>query len=193
VDSAGGGCLNPSPGELAIQLPDVAPIRFPREPSSRWRLEYVDVDLFAGVGSPRARIVFPTDCVAVVPLTEAGEVVLVRQYRHGIQLDTLEFPGGGIEVDESPCQAALRELEEETMYTSAEVSALGSHAIWPGLANQRVHFFVAEGCVPLANSQPELDCVFVPLASIDLAELSQTCALAFFLAMGHQAAQSREG
>src|SRR5438094_834814 len=55
------------------------------------------------------------DWCNIVPLTAAGEVVMVRQHRHGIGAETLELPGGMIDpTDPSPLEAARRELLEET-------------------------------------------------------------------------------
>lgn len=52
----------------------------------------------------------------VVALTTAGEVILIEQYRHGIDDLTLEIPGGVVELDEDPLAGAARELREETGY-----------------------------------------------------------------------------
>lgn len=56
------------------------------------------------------------DFAVVVPVTEEGEMVLVRQYRHGIQEILLELPAGTMEPGETPEEVAKRELEEETGY-----------------------------------------------------------------------------
>lgn len=54
------------------------------------------------------------DFVVVLPVTEEGNVILVRQYRHGIEKILLELPAGCIEMGEEPEKAAHRELFEET-------------------------------------------------------------------------------
>jgi rSAM/selenodomain-associated transferase 1 len=51
--------------------------------------------------------------VFVVPVTDSGEIVLVRQYRHPVRDWTLEVPAGSVEEGESPLAAAERELAEE--------------------------------------------------------------------------------
>ncbi|MBT3315393.1 MAG: NUDIX hydrolase [Anaerolineae bacterium] len=56
--------------------------------------------------------------VTIVAITKNKEVVLVRQYRHGVQKILLELPGGGVHQEETPLEAAKRELLEETGYTS---------------------------------------------------------------------------
>jgi|NGEPerStandDraft_6_1074524.scaffolds.fasta_scaffold07536_2 8-oxo-dGTP pyrophosphatase MutT (NUDIX family) len=75
------------------------------------------------------------DWAMVIALTKQGEVVLVRQYRHGAQKVILELPGGAMEAcDENPLQAARRELMEETGYASDNFVQIG--CVSPNPANQ---------------------------------------------------------
>src|SRR6202048_54597 len=58
--------------------------------------------------------------VGIVPITEDGRFIINKQYKHGIGLEVLEFPAGGIDDDEeNPVQTAHRELMEETGYSTA--------------------------------------------------------------------------
>jgi len=61
----------------------------------------------------------------VVAITADKKIVLVRQYRHGVDDLTLELPGGAVHIGEDPLLAAQRELEEETGYTAKEWKLLG--------------------------------------------------------------------
>ena len=76
--------------------------------------------------------------VNVVPVTPDGRVVLIRQYRHGIQDVTLEIPGGIIDHDEPPEAAAARELQEETGYVAERVRLFARHASEPRHSEQLV-------------------------------------------------------
>lgn len=63
--------------------------------------------------------------VNVVALTDDDQVVLIEQYRHGIDRNTLEIPGGLIESEEDPARAAARELLEETGFAGEPAELLG--------------------------------------------------------------------
>lgn len=88
--------------------------------------------------------------VNVIATTGAGELVMVRQWRHGASKVTLEIPGGQIDPGESPQAAAVRELLEETGYRAASVRPLGHANPNPALFANRVHTFLAEGCERVA-------------------------------------------
>ena len=83
------------------------------------------------------------DWVNLVPITAAGEVVLIRQYRHGSQNVTLEIPGGLVDPGEDPRDAVVRECLEETGYGAGEVSSLGVLNPNPALFPNRLHTCVA--------------------------------------------------
>lgn len=108
--------------------------------------------------------------VNIIPVTAEGEVVLVRQYRHGVREITLEIPGGMVDPNEDPAVAARRELLEETGYDSDELRLLGS--VWPNPAIQDnlCYFYLAEDAKRVAEPQPDpferFEIVTVPLSEI---------------------------
>jgi len=91
------------------------------------------------------------DWVNVVPVTGEGELVLVRQYRHGCRRLTLEIPGGMIDPGETPDSAAARELVEETGYRADRLESLGWLNPNPALFDNRLHLFLAPGAAPVAE------------------------------------------
>ena len=111
------------------------------------------------------------DWCNIVPLTDAGEVVMIRQYRHGTREVTLEIPGGMVDADDrTPLEAARRELLEETGYAADSVEPLG--VIHPNPAIQRLacHTFVARGArrvaAPAFDQTEDIEVVLVPLREI---------------------------
>ncbi len=91
------------------------------------------------------------DWVNVVAFTRAGELLVVEQFRHGIDEATLEIPGGGCDAGECPEEAARRELREETGFTSGQWVALGSCTPNPATQNNRCHTFLALDCDPAGD------------------------------------------
>lgn len=92
---------------------------------------------------------FP-DWVNVVPVTEDGRVVLVRQYRAGTDAMTLEIPGGTLDEGETdPAAAAKRELLEETGYLADELIFLGRVVPNPAIQGNYCHFYLAPGVKPV--------------------------------------------
>lgn len=87
------------------------------------------------------------DWVNVIALTLDGHVVLVRQFRYGIDEFSLEIPGGVIEPGEDPVVAGLRELREETGYTGAPATLLGIVRPNPAIQSNRCHFVFVEQAV----------------------------------------------
>lgn len=85
-------------------------------------------------------------CVQVIPFTSDGRIVLVEQFRHGVQRVSLEFPAGVVEDGEDPVETALRELEEETGYCAAAAELLGDFDPDPAIQSNAIKIIVARGC-----------------------------------------------
>jgi ADP-ribose pyrophosphatase len=87
------------------------------------------------------------DWVNVLAITADNKAVLIKQPRAGVLGEVLEVPGGMVDpTEKDPTMAALRELEEETGYTSQRVLPLGSLNPNPAIMTNKCHFFLALGC-----------------------------------------------
>jgi ADP-ribose pyrophosphatase len=84
------------------------------------------------------------DWVNVVALTPDRQLVLVRQFRFGLDEFSLEVPGGVIEAGEDPVVAGLRELVEETGYAGTNARLLGTVHPNPAIQNNRTHLVFVE-------------------------------------------------
>ncbi len=88
-------------------------------------------------------VIESTDWINVIPMTAEGQVVCVRQYRHGRKEITLEIPGGMVDPGETPEEAARREMREETGYDAEAFVYLGAVAPNPAIQNNRCHTYLA--------------------------------------------------
>ena len=119
---------------------------------SRYLAKYRIFDLREDICiSPRTGEAFPfyvletRDWINIVPVTEDGLIVMVRQYRFGTGEVTLEIPGGLVDhEDGSVLEAARREMLEETGYDSNEIISLGKVRPNPAIQNNTCHIFLAK-------------------------------------------------
>ncbi|MEQ1759602.1 MAG: NUDIX hydrolase [Vicinamibacterales bacterium] len=96
------------------------------------RGEQLDVELVRHPGS-----------VVIIPVTDAGEIILVRQYRHAIARWVWELPAGCLKPGEDPEQAASRECHEEIGLVPGHVQSVGAFFPSPGYCDEEMHIFKA--------------------------------------------------
>lgn len=111
-----------------------------------------------------------SDYSLVAAITEARDVVLVRQWKQGVRRIVLDLPGGMIDEGETAVEAGLRELSEETGYAAASLELLGSFDVDASKAANQGHGFLAVGAAKLHEPEPhemeDPDVVLVPLGEI---------------------------
>ena len=103
---------------------------------------------YVGIAAP--------DWVVVMAVHE-GNFVLVRQWRHGEDRVTLEFPGGVADAGEEPAQTAIRELLEETGYRAGKITCLGRVSSNPALFKNHFSVFLAEDLVQTGEQHLDAD------------------------------------
>ncbi len=121
-----------------LESVDVFKNRFFRLRKDRCRLP-------SGTEMPAYYVFEFSDWVNIVPVTPQGEIVLIEQYRHGSGEIEYEVPGGALNHGgkEDPKEAALRELQEETGFTSSKLDLILSHRPNPALQNNSLHTYIA--------------------------------------------------
>jgi 8-oxo-dGTP pyrophosphatase MutT (NUDIX family) len=110
------------------------------------------------------------DCVIVFPITIDQNVLLIKQYRHGLRHIMIDYPGGTIEAGQSILDAAAAELLEEAGYSAKRFILLGSYAMDSSYSSQRAHFVVAIDCefaMKITNPNEITDVLTVPITSIN--------------------------
>lgn len=86
---------------------------------------------------------------AVLPVTEDGKILMVRQYRNALDRETLEIPAGKLDApDEPKITCAYRELEEETGYRSENLEYLISINTTVAFCDEAIDIFVARNLIP---------------------------------------------
>ena len=111
--------------------------------------------------------------VAIVPVTDHGTVLFVRQYRGSVDRELLEIPAGTRDVDgEPPETTARRELEEEVGVRAGSMRFLGSMLNSPGFCDQETMLYMAQELEPVAPSRQGeeeryIEVVEVPLDVLD--------------------------
>jgi ADP-ribose pyrophosphatase len=110
--------------------------------------------------------------VCILPVTEDGKVICIRQYRHAVKDWQWELPAGAIDSDDiEPLSAAKRELEEETGYQAKHWIDLGSVYPSPGSTSEQIFLFAA---TDLIKKEQQLEATEqIDLHTIEMDKLNQ--------------------
>jgi len=108
-----------------------------------------------GLTADREVVVHPGS-VVVVPHLEDGRIILVRQFRYAVGKSLWELVAGGLEPNETPLEAARRELREETGYDARALRPLLTFYPTPGFVSERMHLVEASDLVR-SPASPDAD------------------------------------
>lgn len=89
-------------------------------------------------------IVEKSDVVVIVTLNSKGKVYLIREYERGVTEIGHKFPAGHLDEEETPKEAAKRELREELGLDIGKLTYLGTTYVEPGFMTNRAHYYLAE-------------------------------------------------
>ena len=102
-----------------------------------------------------AEIIRHPGSVVIIPVTDQGDILLVRQYRPAIGRTAWELPAGSLKPGEEHGAAAARECHEEVGLIPSAVVALGGFYPTPGYCDEKMHFYLATGLrEPAAHDTP---------------------------------------
>ncbi len=96
-----------------------------------------------------------TGGVAMAPIDEEGNVLMVRQYRHSVATELLELPAGTVHKGEDYAECAGRELQEEVGMAAAKLELIGEFFLAPGYSSELMRVYIATGLTPASLPQDE--------------------------------------
>ena len=114
-------------------------------------------------------IVEHKDCIAVVVVDGADNIVMVKQFRTPVNRVLLEIPAGGVEDGEDPEDCVRRELQEEIGYLPGKIERLGGFYAAPGYCSEYLHVFLATDLSEsrlIAEDTDEIEVVRIPVPGI---------------------------
>ena len=100
--------------------------------------------------------------VAIVPVFENGDVLLLKQFRPSIGRELYEIPAGTLEPGESPLATAKREIVEETGYAARGWTKISEFYSAPGFCTEILHVFEARNLSP-ATAEMDVDEILRPI------------------------------
>lgn len=135
-------------------------------------LQIDDVTLPNGASSKREIVKHP-GAVAVIAVTEENKILFVEQYRKPLERSLVEIPAGKIEINEDPIVTARRELEEETGYTTNQLTYITSFYTSPGFADEIIHLYYTDTLEELSYDVDGDEDEFVEKIALTLEETEE--------------------
>ena len=153
-----------------MELPSYAKILSRQERSLSPWVRLVEKELVFAPGQPRQtyHCLAQDDCLVIVASTPGGLIPIVRQYRAAAEAYTWELPAGLLEQGESPAQACVRELEEETGLKAESVTHVGAYFVDTVRLENRQHVFYVQASEPDPGfvSEPGMSVKYVSLEAL---------------------------
>ncbi|GGN56664.1 NUDIX hydrolase [Oceanobacillus indicireducens] len=135
-------------------------------------LQVDDVVLPDGEKAKREIVKHP-GAVAIIPITKDKKIVFVKQYRKPLEKTLVEIPAGKLDDNEQPLAAAIRELEEETGYTTKELNFVTSFYTSPGFADELIYIYITDTLEKLETPVQGDDDEFIEIIELTLDEAKQ--------------------
>ncbi len=133
---------------------------------------YCDTMEFENGNTAKWDFIHHDGAAAVVPVTDGGKILMVRQYRNALERYTLEIPAGKLDdPKEEGILCASRELEEETGYRSENLEWIITLRTTVAFCNERIEIFVAHDLIPSKQHLDEDE--YIDVAAYTIGELKE--------------------
>ncbi len=126
-------------------------------------------------GESEREVIRHRGAAVMVPVTEAGEVLFVRQFRYATGEVLLELPAGKLDPGEDPAECASRETAEETGYRPQTVEKMGEFYTAPGFCDELIRAFLVTDLVPAPEAEADAD-ELVEVVTLTVDEYSEMVA-----------------
>ncbi|MCF6268997.1 MAG: NUDIX hydrolase [Melioribacteraceae bacterium] len=115
----------------------------------------VDTLKYNSGNNGRREVIHHNGGAVILPITNSGKLVLIKQFRYPLQEILIEAPAGKLEIGEDPMVCATRELTEETGYTAKKVTPLGKISTTPGFCDEILYLYLAQELIAGEHNREE--------------------------------------
>lgn len=126
-------------------------------------------------GTSTRELVFHNGAVGIVAVTPEDKIILVQQFRKPVEEVLLEIPAGKIDSRDAkdPIHTALRELEEETSFTTEKLELLTAMYPSPGFSNEELWIYYTDKLIEVENPLPQDDDEFLEIVYLSFEEAKE--------------------
>lgn len=127
------------------------------------------VQLSGGQITSYVRFVHPSDAATIICLRD-NQILLQREYSYAVGEYLLQFPGGKIEENETPEEAAVRELKEESGFAFSRCEHLGWYYNSNRRSDSKMYVVLAKDVTPTEKTggdlEEEIDSFWIPIGKL---------------------------